>query len=71
MGDSLPVDESLDNGFSPTQAAELAAENCLVTIANTQAGAKTDLSLRLKLSVPAGAGGLIKVTFPPEVRLSD
>jgi hypothetical protein len=71
LDDSHSIDESLENTFAPTQPADLPAENCLITTANTQAGAKTDLTLRLKLAVPVGTGGLIKVTFPPEVRLSD
>ena len=47
------------------------ADHYAVSLANAHVSTLTDLSLRLRLLNPAPAGSHIRVTFPPEVKLTD
>ena len=65
------ISEKDDCVLVATEQAELPGNNIQVELKNDQVSAYTNMKLLIRLEKPVPKDGLLRVTFPPEVKLTN
>ena len=65
------IEQMLDLGFKPSQPAVFPASNLELSLLDSQVATLTNLSAVFTFKNPVPAGGIIKITFPPEIKVRD
>jgi hypothetical protein len=61
----------LDLSFKPLYPALLPSTNCKLGLISAQVATLTNLTMSLTFVNPTPAGSLVKITFPPEIKIKD
>ena len=61
----------LDLSFKPLYPAVLPSTNCELDLLSAQVATLTNLTMSLTFKNPVTAGSLVKITFPPEIKIKD